>query len=348
MLYIVSLLFIVLSPSILLSKGEGSELSKIFPQISVLLVLVFSSSMQVIWAANVKITPLGSHDGEFCQKDRALIFEDPDGTRILYDAGRTVRGPDDPRLGKIDVVLLSHVHGDHLGDKHQATANAGSCASPNFSVNVTPNSNSVNIVVAKKANFLVGGEMASFFANKVKAAGGDPKQVKLVRFGADRKINGVTIASVPAVHSNGLNPAFLEQEHAAALKANGLTAYVGPPGGYVVSFSNGLIVYLSGDTGITAEQELVVNRFYKANLAVINIGGTFSTGPTEAAYVINELVKPKSVIASHANEVATKNGKLIASTRTDIFKKTVKVPVYIPLSGKTMEFNGKGTCMSNC
>ena len=36
---------------------------------------------------NVKITPLGSHDGEFCRNDRALIFEDPDGTRILYDAG---------------------------------------------------------------------------------------------------------------------------------------------------------------------------------------------------------------------------------------------------------------------
>ena len=190
--------------------------------------------------------------------------------------------------------------------------------------------------------------MASFFAKKVAAAGGDSKQVKLVRFGAERKINGVSIASVPAVHSNGLNPAFLEKEHAAALKANGLTAYVGPPGGYVVSFSNGLVVYLSGDTGITAEQDLVVNGFYKANLAVINIGGTFTTGPIEAAYVMNKLVKPKAVIASHANEVATKNGKLLPGTRTDIFKKAVKAPVYIPLSGKTMEFNGKAKCVTGC
>jgi len=54
----------------------------------------------------VKITPLGSHDGEFCARDRAMVFEDPDGTRILYDAGFTVRGPNDPRLGKIDAVLL--------------------------------------------------------------------------------------------------------------------------------------------------------------------------------------------------------------------------------------------------
>jgi hypothetical protein len=51
-------------------------------------------------APTVKVTPLGSHTGEFCPLDRALVFEDPDGTRILYDAGRTVRGPDDNRLGK--------------------------------------------------------------------------------------------------------------------------------------------------------------------------------------------------------------------------------------------------------
>ena len=60
-------------------------------------------------AQTVKVTPLGGIDGEFCPQDRALIFEDPNGTRILYDPGRTVRGASDPRLGKIDIILLSHV-----------------------------------------------------------------------------------------------------------------------------------------------------------------------------------------------------------------------------------------------
>ena len=309
---------------------------------------VIELAAQPVTAANVKVTPLGSHDGEFCRFDRAMIFEDPDGTRILYDAGATVRGADDPRLGKIDVVLLSHVHWDHLGDKHQPKANAGTCGKPDFSVKDVPNSNTVNIVIAKKAKFLVGGEMNSFFAHKVKSLGGDPKLVQPLRFGAMAKVGGVKFASVPAVHTNGLLPEFLDKKLGDTLAANGLTAYLGPPNGYVVQFTNGLSVYLSGDTGITAEQDLVVRKVYKANLAVINIGDVFTTGPTEAAYVINEMVKPNSVIPSHANQVSTKGGKVVPGTRTDIFIKAVKVPVHVPLSGKTMEFDGDGKCVAGC
>jgi L-ascorbate metabolism protein UlaG (beta-lactamase superfamily) len=302
------------------------------------------------WAASttVAITPLGSHDGEFCAQDRALIFEDPDGTRVLYDPGRTVRGADDPRLGKIDVVLLSHVHGDHLGDAHSAAAGAGTCARPEFTVKDQPSSNTLAIVVAKKAKFPVGGELNAFFANRIKSAGGEASQLVVLRFGATTKIGGVEISSVPAAHTNGLDAGFLDGDAAQALKSNGLTAYVGPPGGFVVRFTNGLTVYLSGDTGLIADQELIVRNYYKPNLAVLNIGGNFTVGPTEAAYVINDLVKPKSVIPSHANEAATADGKVLPDSKTAAFAKASRVPVHVPLSGKTMTFDGAGKCVAGC
>jgi L-ascorbate metabolism protein UlaG (beta-lactamase superfamily) len=309
------------------------------------LVLV---AAQPAFAANVKVTPLGSHDGEFCRFDRAMIFEDPDGTRLLYDPGRTVAGPDDPRLGKIDVVLVTHMHGDHVGDRHLSAVNAGECGKPDVSVKAVPNTNSINIVMAKKAKIVTGSEMPRFFAGKLKALGGDPKASQLVRFGASRKVGGVAITTVPAVHSNGVSGAFIGGELGELLGKSGLTAYAGPPTGYVLTFSNGLSAYLSGDTGITAEQDLVVRGHYNAKLVVMNIGDTFTTGPTEAAYVINTLVRPNAVIASHANEVATKNGVVIVGTRTDTFIKSANVPVHLPLSGRTMEFDSTGNCVAGC
>ena len=80
-------------------------------------------------AQTVKVTPLGGYEGEFCPQDRALVFEDPNGTRILYDPGRTVAGPDDPRLGKIDIVLVSHMHGDHVGNAHIKAPNGAAARS---------------------------------------------------------------------------------------------------------------------------------------------------------------------------------------------------------------------------
>lgn len=299
-------------------------------------------------AANVKVTPLGSHDGELCVQDRALIFEDPDGTRVLYDVGRTVTGPDDPRLGKIDVVLVSHMHGDHAGDRHMAKTNEGDCGKPAITASALPHTSSAQIAVAKKAKIVTGSEMPAFFAGKLKALGGNPADSLLVRFGASRKVGGVTMTTVPAVHSNAVSGEMIDGELGKMLQAASLGAYVGPPTGYVLTFSNGLVVYLSGDTGITAEQDTVVRQHYRAKLVVMNIGDNFTTGPKEAAFVINDLVKPNAVIATHVNEVATRGGKLIPGTKTDVFTKAVKVPVHLPLSGRTMEFDGNGKCSSGC
>jgi len=161
-------------------------------------------------------------------------------------------------------------------------------------------------------------------------------------------VGGVRIATVTALHSNGVDPDYIGGELGKAMKEAGIAGDVGLATGYVLKFSNGLVAYLSGDTGILADQELVVRDYYGAKLAVMNMGDGFSTGPAEAAYVINNLVKPASVIASHANEVGTVNGKVRPGSKTEAFVKAVKVPVHIPLSGKTMEFNSAGKCTGGC
>jgi len=190
--------------------------------------------------------------------------------------------------------------------------------------------------------------MPKFFPGKLKALGGDPKKSQLVRFGASLKIGGVTVTTVPAVHSNGISGSMIGGELGDMLNAAGLTAYAGPPTGYVLKFSNGLAVYLSGDTGVTAEQDTVVRQLYNAKLVVMNIGDTYTTGPEEAAWVVNKLIKPKSVIPSHANQPSTNGGKVIEGTRVDTFIKATKAKVYVPLSGRTMAFNNNGKCVDGC
>jgi len=312
------------------------------------LAALFAALASPAVGQTVKITPLGGFDGEFCAQDRALVFEDPNGTRVLYDPGRSVVGAADPRLGKIDIVLVSHTHGDHLGNAHTKALGAGTCAAPDFSVSDIPNGNAVNIAVAKKAKIVTGSDMPAFFASKLRANGGNPADSILARFGGSVTVGGVRIATVTAMHSNGLDPDYIGGEMGKAMKDAGLWGDVGLATGYVLRFSNGLVAYLSGDTGITADQEFVVRDYYHAKLVVMNIGDGFTTGPAEAGYVVNDLVKPASVIPSHANEAATEGGKVRAGSKTEAFIKAAKMPVHVPLSGKTMEFDSGGKCTAGC
>src|SRR5256886_1472528 len=137
------------------------------------MLLPVLAAASVASAQTVKVTPLGSHAGELCTRDRATVFEDPTGVRILYDAGQSVTGADDPRLGRIDVVILTHAHGDHIGDQKLKALDAGTCAAPEV-VSAAPNSTTGEIVAAKNAAIVMVGPLGNFIARKAAAITGKP------------------------------------------------------------------------------------------------------------------------------------------------------------------------------
>ncbi len=324
-------------------------------------------------AANtVKITPLGSHDGEFCNNDRAMVFEDPTGVRLVYDVGASVAGATDPRLGDVHVMLLSHAHGDHIGQNKAAGPNAGTCARPD-TVTAGLATNTGEITAAKNSAIMLGNDMAALIAKKVEVIRGSaivncaesglsrdtvvPLQAPCradVQLGGKRTFKmagqskGVQVTTVYAEHSNNIRRPMLAESARVPLVADDLAAYVGHANGYILVFSNGLRVYLSGDTSIMGEMKTIIGDFYKPQLTVLNLGAT--TMPSEeAAYAANTLLRSAAVIPSHANEAATEGGKLKAGSRTEEFVKLVKGrKVHLPLSGRTMEFDGKGKCMAGC
>jgi L-ascorbate metabolism protein UlaG (beta-lactamase superfamily) len=333
-----------------------------------LLALTAAAVAPVALAQNVKITPLGTHPGELCDRDRAMIFEDPTGVRILYDAGQSVTGGSDPRLGTVHVVLLSHAHTDHIGDRKIAALNQGSCSKPE-TISALPNTTTAEIAAAKNSSLIMIRNMAFFLARKIENIRGKPTGVCAepggaiaaaqaapciapVELGGTKTVKaagaaqGVEITTVHAAHDSTLTREMLTDAQKKILEADNISVSLGAPSGYVIKFTNGLRVYLSGDTGIHTEMRTVVRDFYRVNLAVINMGQN-AILPDAAAYAMNELVRPVSVIVSHPNEGVTVGGILQENTRTKAFIDQVKGrPVYLGISGRTLEFDGSGTCMA--
>ena len=335
---------------------------------ALLLVLglaTFSASAQ-----NVKITPVGTHPGELCAADRATIFEDPTGVRLLYDAGNSVTGADDPRLGEIHLVLLSHAHGDHIGDRKLKALGAGTCASAELVPSGT-NSNTAEIAATKNAAIVMTSDMGTFIGRKIQNLRGKPVTLCPITAGAtnvpvatpcrsNTHLGGAFIAKAPgaaqgveitivfASHANNVPLSLLSEAQRANFASDDTSIVLGPPTGYVVKFTNGLTAYLSGDTGIHTEMKTVVNEYHRANLALLNLGPSAGT-VMSALYAMNELVRPASVILTHPNEAVTEGGKLRAASRTAAVVKGLKgITPHLAVSGRTMEFDGKGRCVGGC
>jgi len=349
----------------------------------VFLVAVLGSSP--VRAQNVTITPLGAQAGEFCVGDRALLFEDPTGVRVLIAPGRTVNGSGDGRLpnpsgttGGVHVLLIDHPHVDHLGDVFHT--NCGGTASTAFAFPLE--GNAPEIAAVHKSAVLVGGELPDFFTQKIRNVNGGvapagcpatgldntmtvPRTTpcvgvirggtRTVLFGTATK--GVKITTIPAFHAAGASRNHVDElkasnAPAAAVVADpgipfGLTGYAGSETGYIMRFSNGLSVLWTGDSGLIGDWETQA-KFYKVNLAVVHGGDLFTMGPDEAAFAVSQLIKPRSVIPEHFNQVSTTGGDVNAGTRLERFIQQLrgqsKSRVVVPLSGVAISCDGHGNC----
>lgn len=319
----------------------------------------------------VKVTPLGSHAGELCNRDRAMIFEDPTGVRVLYDAGSSVLGGDDARLGAVHVVLLSHAHGDHMGDQRLSALGAGTCQAPTLA-SAAPNTTTGEIAAAKDAGLVMINQMANFMGKRVEAIKGRPTTACPVgpagddhtvpfaasclagnNLGGTRTFKtagaakGVEITLVPASHDSSVNPALLNEAERRNLAPDNLTLPLGPPSGYVIRFTNGAVFYLTGDTAVHADMRTVIADFHKPNAMVLNLGLSAVT-MASGAYIVNDIVRPATVVISHPNEAASAGGKPRPGSRTAELATMVRSPMVLALSERTMEFDGQGRCVAGC
>ncbi|MDH5402512.1 MAG: metal-dependent hydrolase, partial [Candidatus Heimdallarchaeota archaeon] len=105
-----------------------------------------------------------------------------------------------------------------------------------------------------------------------------------MNFGGTFEYEGIKITMVPSSHSSGYN-------------SNGDVLYLGNPGGYVIEFPDGNILYHCGDTGVSADMKIIADLF-QPKIGMLAIGGHYTMDSIGAAYAA-QLLGLKSIIPIH-------------------------------------------------
>jgi L-ascorbate metabolism protein UlaG (beta-lactamase superfamily) len=167
-------------------------------------------------------------------------------------------------FGKIDVLLVSHGHFDHIADAPALAQMYNTPLRAPGDLN-----NALMTLGVLPANLLP----------------------RMNKGGVFEPAPGIMITAVRAEHSSlyvWRNPASGKDE----------THPGGEPFGWIIELENGFRIYHTGDTTVFGDMKMIGER-YKPDLMLVPIGGFTAAEPADAAYAARELVRPRFVIPMH-------------------------------------------------
>lgn len=193
----------------------------------------------------------------------AFVLKTPGGTVLAFDPWfKNPRSPSKDAattLEKVDFLLVSHGHSDHVGEA---------------------------VAIAQRTGARLVG--SSDLGKALQRMGFPEKQSTFEtagNMGGVIQAGDATVTMVPAVHSSDVNDA---NAHLGG----------GSPVGFVVKVKGGPTLYFTGDTDVTMDMKLIPERYGRIDYMLACIGGHFTMDPAGAALAAS-WVKPKTVIPMH-------------------------------------------------
>lgn len=166
-------------------------------------------------------------------------------------------------IDKADLVLLTHGHGDHIGNAVDIGKKTGAQLVANFDLQ------KAMVQYRGYPKEQATAATAGSFGGEIALLDGE-----------------VRVAFVPAVHGNSIETA------QGDLKEAGL------PGGLLISVKNGPVIYHAGDTDLFADMALV-NQFRPVDVFLVPIGDKFTMGPKRAALAAKLVAPKRAVVPMH-------------------------------------------------